>query len=167
MPENPSDPEVEITWYSADRTPLRRLFELAEDSPQQLEANIDRGHVLVAIDAGQAVGYLQLVDTDRQDEPELRSIAVAEHMQGKGIGRALVERAIEECRTEGARGLLVATASADIGNLRFYQRLGFRMLGVERDAFTPDRGYPDGLLIDGIPLRDRVWLSQALEPTGR
>jgi len=37
---------------------------------------------------------------------------------------------------------------------------GFRMRSVERDAFTPATGYPAGLLIDGIELRDRVWLDR-------
>jgi len=58
--------------------------------------------------------------------------------------------------------VLVATAAADIGNLRFYQRQGFRMRSVERDAFTPATGYPPGLLIDGIELRDRVWLDRVV-----
>jgi hypothetical protein len=52
--------------------------------------------------------------------------------------------------------------AADVGILRFYQRLGFRLLSIERDAFTPATGYPDAIVIDGIPLRDRVWLSQDL-----
>jgi hypothetical protein len=34
------------------------------------------------------------------------------------------------------------------------------MRSVERDAFTPATGYPAGLLIDGIELRDRVWLDR-------
>jgi hypothetical protein len=50
-------------------------------------------------------------------------------------------------------------AAADTGNLRFYQRVGFRLLSVDRDAFTPATGYPDPIMIDGIPLMDRVWLS--------
>jgi hypothetical protein len=54
------------------------------------------------------------------------------------------------------------STTADIGNLRFYQRQGFRMRSVERDAFTPATGYPPGLLIDGIELRDRVWLDRAV-----
>jgi hypothetical protein len=58
--------------------------------------------------------------------------------------------------------LVVATAAADIGNLRFYQRLGFRLRSIERDAFTPAIGYPPGLEIDGIELRDRVWLDLSL-----
>jgi hypothetical protein len=58
--------------------------------------------------------------------------------------------------------MVVATAAADIGNLRFYQRQGFRLRSVERDAFGPATGYPPGLAIDGIPLRDRVWLDRSL-----
>jgi hypothetical protein len=56
--------------------------------------------------------------------------------------------------------LAVATAAADVGNLRFYQRLGFRMRSIERDAFTEATGYPPGIAIDGIELRDRVWLDR-------
>jgi len=33
---------------------------------------------------------------------------------------------------------------------------------VERDAFTRATGYEPGLLIDGIELRDRVWLDRPL-----
>ena len=59
-------------------------------------------------------------------------------------------------------GLVVATAAADTGNLRFYQRCGFRFTSIERDAFTRATGYPDPIVIDGIPLLDRVWLSRDL-----
>jgi hypothetical protein len=57
---------------------------------------------------------------------------------------------------------VVATAAADLGNLRFYQRQGFRMRPIERDAFTAATGYPPGPCIDGIELRDRVWLDGAV-----
>ncbi len=56
----------------------------------------------------------------------------------------------------------VATAAADTGNLRLHQRQGFRMRSVGRDAFTPAAGYPADTSIDGIPLRDRVWLETEL-----
>jgi ribosomal protein S18 acetylase RimI-like enzyme len=76
----------------------------------------------------------------------------------------LVEEAIALARARDHSTVTVATASADIGNLRFYQRLGFRMRTIERDAFTPIVGYAAGLMIDGIPLRDRVWLDLQLGP---
>ena len=30
-------------------------------------------------------------------------------------------------------------------------------LGIERDAFTPETGYPDPIMVDGVRLWDRVW----------
>ena len=156
-------PGVEIRWHAAARGELRHLFALAEDSPERLDGYLQRGRVLVAVEDRSIVGHLQLVECETSDEIELRSLAVAEDRQKHGIGRALVERAVKECRADGARTMLVATATADIGNLRFYQRMGFRMQRVERDAFTASSGYPDGITIDGIPLRDRVWLSRSLE----
>ena len=41
-------------------------------------------------------------------------------------------------------------------------RQGFRMRSIERDAFTAATGYPPGLRINGIELRDRVWLDRAV-----
>ena len=68
--------------------------------------------------------------------------------------------------------ILVATAAADVGNLRFYQRQGFRFRSIERDALTAATGYPEGLLIDGIELRDASgWTAPAaangVRPTAR
>lgn len=160
--EGAAGSSVEIGWYTGERTRLRALFALAEDSPQRLEAALDRGRVLAATRGDEIVGYLQLVESGAAGEAELLSMAVAERLQHQGIGRALVTRAIAESRAAGAHKLLVATAAADTGNLRFYQRLGFRMLRIEHDAFTPADGYPDGLASEGIPLRDRVWLTLAL-----
>ncbi len=83
-------------------------------------------------------------------------MAMREDHQGHGVGRRLVQAAVDLAAAESVTTIMVAIAAADIGNLRFYQRQGFRMRSVERDAFTPATGYPRGLLIDGIELRDRV-----------
>ena len=91
-------------------------------------------------------------------------MAVEATYRGRGIGRMLVEAAIDLARARDHSTVTVATASADIGNLRFYQRLGFRMRTIERDAFTPIVGYAAGLMIDGIPLQDRVWLDLQFGP---
>jgi GNAT superfamily N-acetyltransferase len=139
------------------------MFELAEDSAEFLDGYFMLGRVLVALEDGSLVGHLQLVESDDADEVELKSMAVVEHQRRNGVGRALIERAVAESRAGGARTMLVSTATASTGNLRFYQRLGFRMLSIDRDAFTAATGYPDGITIEGIPLRDRVWLSMALQ----
>jgi GNAT superfamily N-acetyltransferase len=157
-----ASPRVEIRWHTGARDEIRPLFALAEDSPEQLKTYLHLGRVLVALEEGSIVGHLQLVDSDTPGEVELKSMAVLHQRQRRGIGRAMVERALAESRADGARMMLVATATADTGNLRFYQLQGFRMLSIERDAFTTSGGYQEGLTIDGIPLRDRVWLTRPL-----
>jgi GNAT superfamily N-acetyltransferase len=150
--------ETRIELFAGDREGLRALFELAEDSPTELDSYIDIGRVLVAIGDGHVLGHLQLVDTLHLGDVELKNMAVREDHQGRGLGRQLVHAAIDVVASEGSSRMVVATASADIGNLRFYQRLGFRMRSIERDAFTSANGYPPDSSIDGIGLRDRVWL---------
>jgi GNAT superfamily N-acetyltransferase len=152
--------------YLGDRRRLLPLFALADDSPSQIAAYLHQGEVLVAREAGDIVGHAQLVEGRDPLVLELKSLAVEEAWRGRGIGAALVTAVTERSRLRGARRLLVATAAADLGNLRFYQRRGFRMLRIVRDAFGPESGYPEGLLVDRIPLRDQVWLDLELRPAG-
>ena len=153
---------LEIDWHVGSRAGLRPLFEFADDSQSQLDRYLDLGRVLVAVRGPAVLGHLQLVPSTRSGEIELKNMAVVPEQRGTGVGRALVASAMQRCRAEGWSQMVVATAAADIGNLRFYQRLGFRLLSIERDAFTPSTGYPNPIVIDGIPLLDRVWLSQGL-----
>jgi GNAT superfamily N-acetyltransferase len=156
-----STPIPAIGWFEGCRDELADLFALADDSPAAVIAYRDLGRVLVARDGAALIGHLQLVADDSGGAAEVKSVAVREDRQGTGVGRMLLERAVAACREEGRSVLVVATAAADVGVLRFYQRLGFRLLRVERDAFTPEAGYPE-IEIDGIALRDRVWLSRSL-----
>lgn len=157
--------DVRIEPYDGPRENLRPLFELAEDSPSELASYLHTGRVLVArTAAGEVVGHLQLVAADEPGHLEIKNMAVRADVQRGGIGARLVRTAVELAAAESATMLVVATASADPGNLRFYQRQGFRMRSIERDAFGPANGYPPGITIDGIPLRDRVWLDQPVAP---
>jgi ribosomal protein S18 acetylase RimI-like enzyme len=159
------DPQIRVEIYSGPRAALRPLFELAEDSAAELDSYLQLGRVLVAVTTDEEiVGHLQLVDTGEAGRGELKNMAVTEALQGRGIGRALVGAAVASSASQARSTVVVATAAADIGNLRFYQRLGFRMLSIERDAFSAATGYPPGLRIDGIELRDRVWLDLPVPP---
>ena len=155
-------PGIDIDWHVGPREHLRPLFECAEDSRSQLDEYLNLGRVLVAVRDSAMVGHLQLVPTTRPGEIELKNMAVLPDQRGNGVGRALVAAALARCTTDDWSTMVVATAAADTGNLRFYQRLGFRFRSVERDAFTVATGYPDAIVIDGVPLLDRVWLSQDL-----
>ncbi|MGE5274111.1 MAG: GNAT family N-acetyltransferase [Verrucomicrobiota bacterium] len=153
-----------IRWHRGPRSELRSLFGLADESDERIDSYIDLGRVLVAIDnRGRIVGHLQLAPDAQPDVTRIENLAVDPRFQRRGIGSRLVDRAIAVCRAEGARTVTVATAMADIDNLRFYQRRGFRAASIVRDAFTPENGYPAAPAVDGIPLRDGIRFELALD----
>ena len=139
------------------RRALGSLIRLAEDSESQLESAIDDGTMYVAEEGETPIGVVLVLDHGEQ-ERELRYVAIAESHQRKGLGKAMLAdvRAAEAAR--GAARLLVGTSSADTGNLDFYQRCGYRLLSIERDYFTPVRGYPPDFVLNGLPAVDMVWM---------
>jgi lactoylglutathione lyase len=153
-----------IRSYDGPRHRLRRQFDLADESSERIDGYIGLGRVLVAIDqGGEIVGHLQLVPDPEPGVVEITSLAVAPHIRRRGIGGRLVDHALAACRAEGSRLMTVATALADIDNLRFYQRRGFRAVSIVRDAFTPQTGYGGVPPVDGIPLRDAIRFELALD----
>jgi GNAT superfamily N-acetyltransferase len=156
-PTPPDGHAIRIALHHGSRQELWPLFELADDSAMAIRRYLDLGLVHVASLGGVAIGHAQIVPHDVRTW-ELRSLAVLGPYRARGVGTGLVRRSIAWVREHGAAQLLVATASADLDTLGFYQRLGFRMLRIERDAFTSEGGYPAGLSVRGVPVRDRVWL---------
>lgn len=144
-----------------DYLPLMRL---ADDSVAEIEAYRDRGTLfgLVAPQGGSPRG---MVLADQYEDPNtvrLLSVAIAEALQGRGLGSRMLREVLDRLRAQGWRRVVVSTATSGVAVLGFYQRLGFRMLRIDRDWFSPQRGYPPGLEEGGIPVRDQVWLDRPL-----
>ena len=93
---------------------------------------------------------------------ELMNIAVREDYRGCGLGRRLIGHALGLAESKGARVVDVGTANSSLDNLAFYQRNGFRIVGVDPDFFT--RHYPEPIFEHGIQARDRVRLRLELTP---
>ena len=93
---------------------------------------------------------------------ELMNIAVAQAYQRSGLGRRLLGHAIGLAESKGARVIDVGTGNSSFGALRFYQRTGFRIVGVERDFFT--NSYDAPIVEDGIPCVDMIRLRLVLTP---
>jgi ribosomal protein S18 acetylase RimI-like enzyme len=143
------------------RRALIPLIRLAEDSESQIESAIDEGTAYVVHEGDTAIGVV-LVLEHADDARELRYVAIAESHQRRGIGRMMLAdvRAAEAAR--GTARLIVGTSCADTGNLDFYQRCGYRLLSIERDYFTPARGYPPDFVLNGLPAVDIVWMDMEL-----
>jgi GNAT superfamily N-acetyltransferase len=95
-------------------------------SPAHVADMLRDGDLLVAVMAGEIVGTARLQDAT------IRTVFVAPHAQGRGIGAALMG-AIE--RTARNRGIGRLNLSSSVTAEGFYARLGFSAL---RDQYNGD-----------------------------
>jgi ribosomal protein S18 acetylase RimI-like enzyme len=85
--------------------------------------------------------------------------------EGQGIGTALIEATKVAARRAGCRRLWLITTNDNTEALRFYQKRGFHLVAVHRDAVTAARAIkPEIPLIGngGIPIRDEIELEMLL-----
>ena len=91
--------------------------------------------VLAEIEPGNApVGYIVCcepdlpVDLSPQDY-ELRRIYLLHRFQGLGIGRALMDAAVDHARRLGRTRLLLGVYGKNLDAIRFYEKTGFTQIG--------------------------------------
>ncbi|REB07440.1 GNAT family N-acetyltransferase [Sporosarcina sp. BI001-red] len=146
---------MEIRKLKANEKPPMDLLMLADPSIDRIEEYIEEGDCFVAEDEQQIVGVYVLLQTS-SGNVELMNVAVAEDLQGRGIGKKLVLDAIQVAETKGYTTLFVATGNSSIGQLALYQKCGFRIVGVDQDHFVIH--YPETIFENGIQCRDRIKL---------
>ncbi|MGI8578474.1 MAG: GNAT family N-acetyltransferase [Nocardioidaceae bacterium] len=85
--------------------------------------------VFVARCDGQIVGALTLVTFPIPSGPRswIEDVVVDEAARGKGVGEALVERAIQSARASGVRSVDLTSRPTRAAANRLYQRLGFEL----------------------------------------
>lgn len=113
----------------------RKVFAVAwrENAFREL-LNRDDTDLLVAEADGVLAGYI--VCWTVLDQAELGNIAVAPALQGRGVGRALVEAARERIRTRGAREWFLEVREANRAARKLYQSLGFEQVGRRRAYYS-------------------------------
>jgi ribosomal protein S18 acetylase RimI-like enzyme len=144
------DFEDEIPW---------NLLLTADPSVEHIKKYLADGLCFLAFLNQQLIGVFVLVET-APNTYELMNIAVDEKFQGRGLGKRLVHRAKLEVRQRGASVLNVGTGNSSLSQLAFYQKCGFRIVGIENDFFT--RNYEEEIIENGIRCIDMIRLSLKL-----
>jgi ribosomal protein S18 acetylase RimI-like enzyme len=138
------------------------LLLLADDSESQVRSYYQSGELYVLDDETEAPLGLVLALPTGDGEVELKAVAVTPARHNQGIGKRMLALVLDDLRVRGVGRVVLGTGNSGIGQLAFYQKAGFRLWRIERDFFTPERGYPEGIEENGIPLRDMVWMEQEI-----
>lgn len=134
--------------------PMDLLLE-ADPSEKLVRAYCAEGRCFVAEEAQGILGVYVLLPLDAA-VAEIKNIAVAEELRGKGLGKTLVMHALTEAERLGFHKIRIGTGNSSLGQLALYQKCGFRMVSIDRDFFT--RNYPEPIVENGIVCRDMVYL---------
>ncbi|MFI7546304.1 GNAT family N-acetyltransferase [Actinoplanes sp. NPDC049599] len=110
----------------------------------------------VAWDGDEPAGLLtyRIVGTDWE------LVSIAADKPGSGAGTALLRWIRETAAAASATRLWLVTTNNNVTALRFYQRNGYDLVAVHRDAVTRARALKPAIPheLDGIPLRHEIEL---------
>jgi ribosomal protein S18 acetylase RimI-like enzyme len=97
--------------------------------------------------------------------PECEITTLQSLVEGRGVGSALIDVVRRIAADAGCARLWLITTNDNTPALRFYQKRGFRLVALYRDALAESRRLkPEIPLLgrDGIPLRDEIELEVRL-----
>lgn len=149
--------KIDIRKPNEDEKLPMELLLLADPSREIVEEYVNRSECFIAEIEQQTIGVYVLLPT-RPETVELVNVAVIEDQQGRGVGKLLVLDAIKVAKTKGYKTIEIGTGNSSVEQLVFYQKCGFRIIGVDVDFFV--RHYSEKIFENGIQCRDMVRLSQ-------
>ena len=127
--------------------PLELLLD-ADPAEKKVRAYCYAGQVFVADEGEKAIGVYVLARTTEAKTAEILNIAIAKSHQNQGLGKKMVQHAIEQATQQGFQVLIVGTGNSSIGQIAFYQKCGFELYELVPDFFV--QNYPKPIIENGI-----------------
>ena len=135
-----------------NKIPWRLLLD-ADPSRMEINKYLKRGELWLATSSKNVLGAMVLLQT-RADVLEIMNVAVDPKFQGKRIGTQLLKMAKVRAKQLKMSRLHVGTGNSSLRQLAFYQRFGFRIIGVDVDFFISR--YPKIYKSNGVSLLDMI-----------
>ncbi|MGG3570932.1 GNAT family N-acetyltransferase [Bacillus gobiensis] len=139
-----------------DREKYLDYLLLADEDEQIVKQYINEGDMYSISMDGQLVGIILFV-YHQQRVVELKNLALAPEWRGRGIGKAVLQKAFDIYK--GMEKMIVGTANSSIENIAFYQKAGFRMTEIRRGYFEK---YAKPIFENGIQALDMVMFERNL-----
>jgi ribosomal protein S18 acetylase RimI-like enzyme len=123
-------------------------------------------------DAAQLPGFVAVLDAEpvglltyRLEEEECEIVTVDSRREDRGVGSLLLDAVTALARREGCARVWLITTNDNLRALGFYQRRGFELAALHRDALERARSLKPSIPLvgdNGIPLRDELELEYRL-----
>lgn len=104
------------------RESYRSAFAAIDADPNQLLAVVEQEGGIIGC---MQISFIPGLSRMGMWRGQIESVRIASHIRGGGIGRRMIEWAIEKCRERGCGLVQLTTDKSRSDALRFYQSLGF------------------------------------------
>ncbi len=136
------------------------LLHLADPSDEMLHSYWNKSVGVVCTCDHNIVGALLMTPT-RPYVMEIMNVSVDEAHQNRGIGRALIRRAVQKAKDLRMRKIEIGTGNPGVVQMLLYQKCGFRIVGVDLDYFRIH--YKERIIENGIECRDMIRMEMILD----
>lgn len=103
-----------------------------------IENDIDEADFAVATEiGGRIVGFAAVKYEEWNGRANLTSIFVATEFRGRGVGRGLIDAAIDFAKSKQAWCLWLETQNVNYPAIRFYRKMGFDFCGFDAALYNP------------------------------
>jgi ribosomal protein S18 acetylase RimI-like enzyme len=151
--------------YDADKTWINRILTDRWGSTTIITRGVlhaaNELSGFIAVEENVPVGLL----TYRFDAGACEIVSLDSLSDGRGIGSSLLKSVEQSAKEKRCSRIWLITTNDNLHALRFYQRRGYVLVAVHRDAMERSRQLKPQIPIvgkDGIPLRDEIELEKRL-----
>lgn len=117
---------------------LSKLDSVASLTPWSLDSYISsfanpRHKIYVLVEANQVIGAI--IVGFALDEAEILQLWIKKELQGKGYGRILLQKIIEDLKKNHILDIFLEVRSDNISAIKLYEKLGFSNVGIRKDYY--------------------------------
>ena len=123
-----------ISYTLVSVSPYTKQYEIEETDFKIFISNPDR-IVIFAYANDELAGQVRIMKY-WNGYAYIDNIAVDTKFRRQGVGRALIERAIEWARTKGFPGIMLETQNNNVAGCKLYESCGFELRGFDTHLYT-------------------------------
>ena len=125
-----------------------------EDQKQSITRILSSSHssILVAEESDQLLGFIAILGDDLNKKRHSKYIAmgIRSEFQGKKIGSALMEAAVDYCSEQNASRIELTVITTNLKAISLYKKFGFEIEGTRRNSLMVQGHLVDEYLMSRV-----------------
>ena len=134
-----------------------KLLLMADPEINAVNKYINESLIFIAQNYEEVIGVIAIKKIN-EEIYEIMNLAVDNAYRSKGVGKKLINKAVETVKALGGRKIIIGTGNSSIIPLMIYQKAGFTIYEIKKNFFIDN--YRDEIWENGIRCTDMIMLEK-------